>query len=341
MSSRSLVFAITVSATVIVGIGNSPTRADAASFSDDSVDLSMTGVSPHVERIGSVDRVWRSDGPQGTAVSDCTDGGVCTTLNVSWGTPINDFTAVTFGGKRRAYFKKMDPATGTQGVYTAECANTDCTSIGAATPTSSQMQVPSSMKAWGVPDAVVLPDGLGVRIYIVESPSMTSSCPEKVAAYRSADGVSFVKESGAVFSRDGFVDTEILRAKSGDWVMIMADGPGCGTAQKLYVATSTDGLTWSAPEVLTGADRSRLDPTGYEISPNLFRVYFATSGGRTDMNFRVARGTLNLNVSSRGTATPAKSVKVGATCTKVGLKSKSGKTVLTCKKVKGKMSWSR
>jgi hypothetical protein len=339
MRSRSWVAALVVSAVVIVGCSSN--EADGASFADDSVNLGMTGVSPHVERVGAVDRVWRSDGPQGTAVSDCTDAGTCTAVSANWGSPINDFTAVTFGGKRRAYFKKMDPNSGTQGVYTAECANAECTSIGAATLTSSQMQVPTTMKAWGVPDAVVLPDGSGVRIYIVESPSMNSSCPEKVAAYRSADGISFTKESGSVFSKDGFVDTEILRAKTGDWVMIMADGPGCGPAQKLYVATSADGLNWSMPQTLTSSDRSRLDPTGYEIAPNQFRVYFAASGGRADMNFQIARGTLSLTASSKATTATSKGVKAGATCSKAGLKAKSGKTSLTCKKVKGKLTWSR
>lgn len=339
--SKSWVVAAAVAAVVIAGVGCSSSEADGASFSDDSVNLGMTGVSPHVERIGSVDRVWRSDGPQGTAVSDCTDAGTCTSVNANWGSPINDFTALTFGGKRRAYFKKMDPSSGTQGVYTAECTTADCTSIGSATLTSSQMQVPMGMKAWGVPDAVVLPDGSGVRIYIVESPTLNSSCPEKVAAYRSSDGVTFTKESGSLFSKDGFVDTEILRAKTGDWVMIMADGPGCGSAQKLYVATSADGLSWSTPQALTNTDRSRLDPTGYEVAPNQFRVYFAASGGRSDMNFQIARGTLNLTASSKATTATAKGVKAGARCTKAGLKAKSGKTTLTCKTVKGKLTWSR
>ena len=339
---RIRVWGVAVATAMLVVVGGACSAGDAAaaSFTDDGVNLGMTGVSPHVERIGSIDRVWRSDGPQGTAVSDCTDAGSCSPVTANWGTPINDFTAVTFAGKRRAYFKKMDPNSGTQGVYTAECTTSDCTSIGAATLTSPEMQVPMSMKAWGVPDAVVLPDGSGVRIYIVESPSMGSSCPEQVASYRSSDGVTFTKESGSLFPKKGFVDTEILRAKSGDWVMVMADGPGCGSAQKLFVATSKDGLSWSTPEALTGTDRSRLDPTGYEVSPNVFRVYFATSGGGKDMNFQIGRGTLNLSAKSTATSS-AKGVKVGATCSKAGLKAKSGKITLTCKKVKGKLAWSR
>jgi len=35
----------------------------------------------------------------------------------------------------------------------------------------------------------------------------------------------------------------------------------------------------------------RLDPTGYEISPNVFRIYYA-SGSITDNNYTIERATL-------------------------------------------------
>jgi hypothetical protein len=66
-----------------------------------------------------------------------------------------------------------------------------------------------------VPDAVELPGGAGVRIYIVESPTKSFFLPGKVASYTAADGVNFVKDAGYRFSKDGFVDTEILRATTG------------------------------------------------------------------------------------------------------------------------------
>ncbi|MGA1261195.1 MAG: hypothetical protein ACO31F_04180, partial [Ilumatobacteraceae bacterium] len=47
-------------------------------LTDDPVSLGMSGVSPHVEKTASGDRVWRSDGPSGTVVSICTEAGVCT-----------------------------------------------------------------------------------------------------------------------------------------------------------------------------------------------------------------------------------------------------------------------
>ena len=316
------------------------------SFTDDSTNLGLTGVSPHVERTGSVDRLWYSGGPGGTSVADCNSSGTCTTVAANWGSPINDVTFATFGGVKRAYFKKMDPMSGTQAVYSAPCLTADCVSIGAATLTSEQMKVSSSMRAWGVPDAVELPGGAGVRIYIVESPTMTSSCPEKVASYTSADGVSFVKDAGYRFSKDGFVDTEILRATNGSWLMIMSDGPGCGNTQELYMSDSTDGLTWSNPVAITGSDKSRLDPTGYETSPgsNVFKVYFATSAGRQDMNFTIGSGTLKVAAASSSTAATT-TAKAGAACTKAGAKASvtvaKKKTTLTCKTVKKKLVWSK
>jgi hypothetical protein len=210
------------------------------------------------------------------------------------------------------------------------------------------MKVSTQERAWGVPDAVELPGGAGVRIYIVESPTKSSSCPEKVASYTSTDGVSFVKDAGYRFSKDGFVDTEILRAATGSWLMIMSDGPGCGNTQELYMSDSTDGLTWSNPVAITGSDKSRLDPTGYETSPgsNVFKVYFATSAGRQDMNFTIGSGTLKVAAASSSTAiTAAAKAKIGAACSKAGTKATvtvAKKNVkVSCKLVKKKLVWSK
>lgn len=291
---------------------------------DDSVSLGMNGVSPHVEKTASGDRVFRSDMvPAGTAVSMCNDAGSCTTETLSvTGSPVSDFAIATTPSGVRAYFKRVE--TTTQAVYSAACNDANCLSFGAATIASTDMQVSKETKAWGVPDPVRLPDGR-IRIYIVESPTLTSSCPEKVASYISSDGISFTKESGWRLE-NGYVDTEVLRAKDGDWVMIMADGPGCTTAsgarkvQQLFVSTSVDGLTWAKPQLLTSTDVGRLDPTGYEVSPNVFRIYYAAGGA--DNNFTIKRATMRIRdtTSSGG---------VGVTKTTPG----NSKTI-TC--VKGK-----
>ena len=336
---------------VTLATSQQSSAAGSWSFTEDSVNLGLTGVSPHVERNGSLDRVWYSGGPTGTSVADCTASGTCTAVAANWGTPINDVTFATFGGVKRAYFKKMDPMSGTQAVYSAPCLTAECVSIGAATLTSEQMKISMQERAWGVPDAVELPGGAGVRIYIVESPSKNSSCPEKVASYTAADGVNFVKDAGYRFAKDGFVDTEVLRATTGSWLMVMADGPGCGSTQKLYVSESADGLTWSNPVAITGSDKSRLDPTGYETASgsNIFKIYFAMSSGGKDSNYTLSSGSLKLvagaTAGTKAGATAAKA-KIGAKCAKVGSKakvtiSKKKKVTLTCKKVKKKLVWSR
>ena len=298
-------------------------------LTDESVNLGLTGVSPHVERVAGGDRVWRADMvPTGSAVTLCNDAGVCTPEAFATGSngPVADFTVAQTPTGTRAYFKLLNMAANTQGVYSAPCLTADCLSIGTATLTSPGMVVSKDTKAWGVPDPVRLPDGR-IRIYIVESPELNSSCPEKVASYISADGVTFTKEAGWRLE-GGYVDTEVLRARDNDWIMIVADGPGCGGSkgsqkpQQLYVTTSRDGLTWSTPQVLTGTDRGRLDPTGYEVTPNVFRIYYS-SGGGANPNFVLRRATLTI-----GKATAkGKAAKTATTITCV-----KGKTV---KKVSG------
>jgi len=305
-------------------------------LTDDAVSLGMTGASPHVEKTASGDRVFRSDMvPSGTAVSMCTDAGTCTseTLTVSGG-GVSDYTVAIATSGPRAYFKRVNPATNKQAVYSAACNTSDCLSFGTATLTSTLMEVAKDTKAWGVPDAVRLPDGR-IRIYIVEkedSATKGGSCPEKIASYISGDGVSFSKEPGWRLE-GGYVDSEILRAKDGEWVMIMADGPGCTTStgaqkvQQLFVSTSSDGLTWAKPQVLTKTDIGRLDPTGYEVSPNVFRIYYAAGGsGAFEPNtvYSIKRATMRIADTAKGgdvgvTTTPAAKTKA-ITCVK-------GKTV--------------
>lgn len=275
----------------------------------DNVSLGMNGVSPHVEKISEIDRVWRSDGPGGTVASDCPESGTCTNVSLT-GNFGNDFTVITFpNGTKRGYFKTVDGDY--QQVYSAPCVDTGCTSLGAKTPTSSEMRVSRDMRAWGVPDPVLLSDGR-VRIYIVEMPVL-GKCKEKIATYISNDGISFTKEAGWRFE-GGFVDTEIIRSKDGDWVMIMAD-IACTSSnrQELFVSTSKDGLAWSTPQMLS--DLGGFDPTGYEISPNVFRIYFAQESRMGANDFVIKRGTLKLSAGAAPSAKPTKKAKT-ITCVK-------------------------
>ena len=294
-------------------------------LAEDSVSLGLTGVSPHVERTGNADRLWYPGGLAGTAVADCNDAGACASVPVT-GRLGSDFTAITLpNGTRRAYFVEisMTPGANTKSVSSAACLTTACTAVGTSTIAAAELVVSQTVKAWGVPDAVVTPDGK-VRLYVVESPTLSSNCPEKVASYISSDGISFTKEAGWRLE-GGYVDTEVLRAKSGDWVMVMADGPGCGDrVQKLYMSTSNDGLTWATPQKISGSDLRRLDPTGYEVSTNVFRIYYATAvaGALGDVAYTIKRGTISIKQSSAEV-----SITTGKTTTK---------TTITC--VKGKIT---
>jgi hypothetical protein len=302
----------------------SPAQASTWQMSEDAVTLGMNGASAHVERVNGADRVWRADGAQGTIASDCNEAGVCTPVSLN-GRLGFDFTVVTFpNGNKRAYFKDMDPQF--QQVYSAPCLDANCTGIGTRTATTEDMKVPTSTRAWGVPDAVLLPDGR-VRIYIVESP-VIGKCLEKVASYISADGISFTKEPGWRFE-NGYVDTEILRAKTNDYVMIMAD-IACTPSRKqqLFISTSKDGLIWNTPEMLTTPGLFGLDPTGYETSSGVFRIYFTkfpeTKGGA----YVLGRGTLTFT----GTAPTNSIVTAPSSGAKKSISCVKGKTI---KKVSG------
>ena len=293
-------------------------------LAEDAVSLSLTGVSPHVERTGNADRLWYPGGLAGTAVADCNDAGACTSVPVT-GRLGSDFTAITLpNGTRRAYFVEisMTPGANTKSVSSAACLTTACTAVGTSTIAAAELVVSQTVKAWGVPDAVVTPDGK-VRLYVVESPT-EGNCSEKLASYISNDGISFTKESGWRLENGISVDPEILRAKTGDWLMILADGPGCGDrVQKLYTSTSNDGLTWSTPQKISGSDLRRLDPTGYEVSTNVFRIYYATAvaGALGDVTYTIKRGTISIKQSSGEV-----SITTGT--------SSSKKTTITCIKAK-------
>ena len=313
-------------AVAISGFAQAPTASAVVEWglAEDAVSLGLTGVSPHVERTGNADRLWYPGGLAGTAVADCNDAGACTSVSIT-GRLGTDFTAITLpNGTRRAYFVEisMTPGANTKSVSSAPCLTAACTGVGTSTVAAAALVVSQNEKAWGVPDAVVTPDGK-VRLYVVESPTLDSNCPEKVASYISSDGISFTKEAGWRLE-GGYVDTEVLRAKDGDWVMVMADGPGCGDrVQKLYMSTSNDGLTWAKPQKISGSDLRRLDPTGYEISTNVFRVYYATAtaGVMGDVTYTIKRGTIAIKqssseVSTTGTAPTTTPKKTTITCVK-------------------------
>jgi hypothetical protein len=319
---KSLFVSAVLAALLATVISTQPAHALVEwALAEDAVSLGLTGVSPHVERTGNADRLWYPS-LAGTIASDCTDAGACTSVPVT-GRLGSDFTAITLpNGTRRAYFVENSPGASTKSVSSAACSTAACTAVGTSTVAAAELVVSQNVKAWGVPDAVVTPDGK-VRLYVVESP-VEGSCTEKLASYISSDGITFTKEAGWRLENGISVDPEILRAKTGEWLMVLADGPGCSDGvQKLYVATSNDGLTWSTPQKISGSDLRRLDPTGYEVSTNVFQIYYATAvaGALGDVTYTIKRGTIAIKQSSAEVAI-------------TGGKKETTKTTITC--VKGK-----
>jgi hypothetical protein len=94
---------------------------------------------------------------------------------------------------------------------------------------------------------------------------------------------------------------------------------------------------------VTQNDNRRLDPTGYEVSPNVFRIYYAFNASRTGETYTLKRGTLKIAdaATTSGTVSTTKAAKLGGSCTKLGAKTTVNKVKLTCKKVKTKLIWSK
>jgi hypothetical protein len=362
----------------------SPISVNAAEtwvFEEDAVTLSIGGkdcVDPYAEPNGNGDRIYApcaADVPAALSVYDCTESGSCTkaALRSKLG---KSFTKVKLSdGTYRAYYVAQDFNTCTNTVETG-LLSSDGLEVTGVTKTSIFQKVEAitikdlsgkemkvcKTEAWGVPDAVVTPDGK-VRIYIVEevagataSDASQKKCTavdknslkrqdgspiavvpptnEVIASYTSTDssGTTFIKDSGYRFV-GGYVDPDILRAKSGDWVAIVSTGPGC-EGQQYFVATSTDGLGWKiATSALNKLNVYAGDPTGYELSANKFRIYYWTSpfhmGTGPATGFTLRRGTLELKSVAEPTPTPTPSStpsplpSVGATSTPAPLASKA------------------
>ena len=211
---------------------------------------------------------------------------------------ITDLTLVeTVDGERRGYFVEMNPNTMESGIFTAIFSD-DGLSYSDKTPlgiTAREDEV-----AWGVPDTVVMQNGL-VRIYWVYTEDNFS--PEKIASATSktSKGVEFTIDPGYRVD-NGYVDFEVLKAEEGDWRAIMSFTPHYlpDIPQSLFYATSKDGLDWEfSKERITEKDFSYLDPTGIPIDDKTYLIVM--SGETNEMadpmlnpNYQLFRAELKL-----------------------------------------------
>ena len=110
-------------------------------------------------------------------------------------------------------------------------------------------------RATGVPEAVALPDGR-VRLYYVTS---GGAGPERIDSAISTDGLTFTPESGDRLT-GGYVDPAVVQLANGSWLMVCSTSPS--SRQRLFVATSPDGLAWTVAKtpVLDAQERERARP---------------------------------------------------------------------------------
>ncbi len=295
----TVVCALLLATNVLVNSAVAELSGGTWNLSTESVNLNLKGVSPYVEKTSTgLDRIWFASPdalPDPIMIVDCTESGTCTrqTLASRFG---SDATVVTLNdGTRKVFFVEMGPS-GKKIKFATITGNT--LAHGAVSELNvAGSSVSQNEMAWGVPDSIVLPDGR-VRVYWVLADQATGKpgLPESIVSATSTDAsaTTFVRDAGTRLT-GGYVDTDILRAKDGDWVMIASTGPGAGT-QFLYMATSKDGLTWDvSPSPISSASESALDPTGYETGSNTWRIYYVSAepGMRVDRNYVLKRATLS------------------------------------------------
>ena len=185
----------------------------------------------------------------------------------------------TIDGERRGYFVEMNPNTMESGIYTGIFSE-DGLSYTEKTPlgiTAREDEV-----AWGVPDTVVMPNGL-IRVYWVYTEDNFS--PEKIASATSntTKGIEFTLDPGYRID-NGYVDFEVLKAEEGDWRAVMSYTPHYlpDTPQSIFYATSRDGLDWEfSKKRITEKDFSYLDPTGVPLDNGTYLLVM--SGATNEM----------------------------------------------------------
>ena len=239
--------------------------------------LKTPGVSPHLESVDGGYRLSHTDIGM-VKISDMSNSFALTPRGQING--ISDLTIVTSGdGIRRAYYVERDFYTDEEEIYTAKISDDGLTLIN---PSATGFTAGGSM-AWGVPDAVRLPDGR-VRLYWVEDPPAGGiEHKEWIVSATSDDiaGTRFVRDPGQR-TTGGYVDFEVLQAKAGDWIAVMSSTPAAKPKhppQGIYVGTSNDGLDWTIEtDNLAPTEKSYLDPTGVPLGTNQWQLVMAESG---------------------------------------------------------------
>ena len=147
-------------------------------------------------------------------------------------------------------------------------------------------------RAWGVPDSFVLSDG---QVRIMWTDMVPGKRREVLRSATSLDGVSFTPDDGVRLS-GGFVDSYVLTGAP-EFMLVSTSPPGGPVIdkQRIFIATSKDGMNWSSGEspLLDRSPRNALDPTAIFLEEGRWRVYYTlTEGPEPFSGFRIASAIL-------------------------------------------------
>ncbi len=238
-------------------------------------NLNQEGVSPHLEIVDSntLRMFYSSEEVLALAIDLCDYELNCTRQGVLQ--RVQDLTLIeTVDGIRRGYFVELNPYTKQKEIWTAVFSEdgltySEKTSLGFGD---------GGNLAWGVPDAVLLPDGR-VRIYWVDEPEGMAGEKIVSATSETTKGVSFVKDEGYRLE-NGYVDFEVLRAEEGNWEAIFSFSPERlpSTPQSLFYGTSKNGLDWEFSGIpISPLDVSYLDPSGVLLDDGSYLIVSAVA----------------------------------------------------------------
>ena len=233
--------------------------------------LGEDGVSPHLEKVDekTLRLFYSSIKVKGIAVSLCDYQLNCEIQGSLQ--RMSDLTIIeTKDGVRRGYFVELNPQTNQKDIFTAIFSE-DGLSYSEKTPLG--FPVDRDEIAWGVPDAVLIPNGL-VRVYWTYTEDKTSDEKLISATSKTTKGIDFVMDPGYRLE-NGYVDFEVIKAEEGDWKALMSYTPHYmpEIPQSLFYATSKDGLDWDLiEERITPKGYTYFDPTGIPINEKNYLI---------------------------------------------------------------------
>ncbi|MBC8417946.1 MAG: hypothetical protein H8E10_05070 [Desulfobacterales bacterium] len=244
-------------------------------FTEDNISLGISGVSPEAVLLddGSV-RLYVTGGMQGMTLYKASDGLTFTEETASPPQGGADPTLIKLSdGTYRMYYRDM------LGQLETICTAISPDGLSWTKESTTWISNTSGREAWGVPDSVELPDGR-IRLYWVDTPP---ECPDPPNGYEviksaiSSNGLTFTEEGG-YRTEGGYVDPYVLVAEEGNWIglfsLMLPDlGP-----MKMYIGTSTDGLTWSieSDPIISVSGGSAIDPTAVPLGDGSYRVYYGS-----------------------------------------------------------------